>query len=44
MEISNSDGRLKPGMIGDARIYGERRSLAGMVWQEGWHFVIRKLW
>jgi len=44
MEISNSDGRLKPGMIGDARIYGERRSLAGMAWQEGWHFVIRKLW
>jgi putative peptide zinc metalloprotease protein len=44
MEINNSDGRLKPGMIGNARIYGERRSVIGMVWQEGWRFVIRKLW
>ncbi|MGC2417967.1 MAG: efflux RND transporter periplasmic adaptor subunit [Candidatus Acidiferrales bacterium] len=44
MEIDNPDGRLKPGMIGTARIYGERRSLAGLVWQEGWRFFARKMW
>ena len=43
-EIDNPDGRLKPGMIGTARIYGERRSLAGLVWQEGWRFFARKIW
>ncbi|MGH9495637.1 MAG: efflux RND transporter periplasmic adaptor subunit [Candidatus Sulfotelmatobacter sp.] len=44
MEMSNPDGRLKPGMIGGARIYGERRSLVGLFWQQGWRFFARKLW
>jgi putative peptide zinc metalloprotease protein len=43
-EIANSDGRLKPGMIGLARIYGVRRSVAGLLWQEGRRFLVRKLW
>ena len=29
----NPDGRLKPGMVGVARVYGRRRSLAG--WSTG---------
>jgi putative peptide zinc metalloprotease protein len=44
MELDNSYGRLKPGMIGDARVYGRRRSLVGLVWQQGWRFFARKLW
>jgi putative peptide zinc metalloprotease protein len=43
-ELVNSDGRLKPAMIGLARIYGVRRSVAGLVWQEGRRFLVRKLW
>jgi hypothetical protein len=43
-QMENSDGRLKPGMIGVARIYGARRSLAGLVWREGRRFFVRKLW
>jgi multidrug resistance efflux pump len=44
VEVANADGRLKPGMVGAGRIYGERRSLAGMAWQETWRFLARKLW
>jgi putative peptide zinc metalloprotease protein len=43
-QMENSDGRLKPGMVGAARIYGPRRSLAGLVWQEAQRFFVRKLW
>jgi putative peptide zinc metalloprotease protein len=43
-QMENSDGRLKPGMIGVARIYGKRRTLAGLVWQEARRFFVRKLW
>jgi len=42
--VANSEGRFKPGMIGTARIYSARRSLAGLVWREGWRFFARKLW
>jgi putative peptide zinc metalloprotease protein len=42
--VDNSDGELKPGQIGIARIYGERRSAAGLVWQEVRRFFLRKLW
>jgi putative peptide zinc metalloprotease protein len=44
MELDNSVGRLKPGMMGDARAYGSRRSLVGLAWQQGWRFFARKLW
>jgi len=42
--IPNSDGSLKPGMRGTARIYGGRRSLSAMGWQTITHFFGRKLW
>jgi HlyD family secretion protein len=42
--VDNPDGRLKPGMIGVARIYGQRRSLAGLVWGLIDRFFARKLW
>jgi len=44
VEVDNSEGRLKTGMVGTARIYGERRTLGGLAWQEAWRFVIRKIW
>jgi putative peptide zinc metalloprotease protein len=42
--IANPDGRLKPGMIGVARIYGQRQSLAGMIWAVIERFFARKVW
>ena len=42
--VANPDGTLKPGMNGTARIYGQRRSLAGLAWQEVKNFVGRKVW
>ena len=42
--VSNSDGRLKPGMVGTGRVYGQRRSLAGLAYQEMAAFVARKVW
>jgi putative peptide zinc metalloprotease protein len=44
MDVANLDGTLKPGMIGVARIYGERRSGAGLLWQEVKRGVVRKFW
>jgi putative peptide zinc metalloprotease protein len=42
--IPNSDGILKPGMVGTARIYGERRSLAGLAGRAVGRFFARKAW
>jgi multidrug efflux pump subunit AcrA (membrane-fusion protein) len=42
--IPNSDGSLKPGMRGTARIYGRRGSLLALGWQTIAHFFGRKLW
>jgi putative peptide zinc metalloprotease protein len=42
--VANPDGKLKPGMSGTARIYGERRSLAVLIWREAMNFVGRKVW
>jgi multidrug efflux pump subunit AcrA (membrane-fusion protein) len=42
--VANPDGRLKPGMSGTARVYGQRRSLAGFILQEAMNFVGRKVW
>jgi putative peptide zinc metalloprotease protein len=44
MRISNPDLVLKPGMVGFARIYGQRKSVAGLLWREVWQFVQRKIW
>jgi putative peptide zinc metalloprotease protein len=42
--IANSDGTLKPGMIGIARVYGGRRSIAGLGWASISRFISRKVW
>jgi putative peptide zinc metalloprotease protein len=41
---NNDDLKLKPGMIGTARVYGRRRSLAGLGWEGFSDFWGRKLW
>ena len=40
----NPDGRLRPGMIGTARVYGQLKSLAGFAAREAVHIFARKLW
>jgi putative peptide zinc metalloprotease protein len=42
--VTNSDGKLKPGMVGTARLYGQRRSLAGLAYREIADFVGRRVW
>lgn len=42
--VPNEAGTLKPGMIGRARIYSRRRSLAGFGWQEFLNFLGRRIW
>jgi putative peptide zinc metalloprotease protein len=42
--LANSDMRLKPGMVGSARIYGARRSLVVLAWRQAKQFFSRKVW
>jgi len=42
--LDNPENSLKPGMTGTARVYGRRRSLAGLGWQKIEDFVGRKVW
>jgi multidrug resistance efflux pump len=42
--VENLDGRLKPGMAGLARIYGQKVSIAGYLWTELNSFWGRKVW
>jgi len=42
--VPNLESFLKPGMVGTARIYGARRSLAGLAWEGVAEFLGRKLW
>lgn len=42
--LENPDASLRPGMIGTAKIYGERRSIAGMMLEAVWDFIGRKVW
>jgi putative peptide zinc metalloprotease protein len=44
LNIPNPDGKLQPGMIGYARIYGERRSAAHLLLENATRFFARKLW
>jgi multidrug efflux pump subunit AcrA (membrane-fusion protein) len=44
MIVANPDGRLAPGMIGSARVYGRRRSLAAFALQAVADFASRKVW
>ena len=42
--VANPENFLKPGMAGEARIYGQRRSLVGHFWREIVLFFGRKAW
>ena len=42
--LPNQDGALRSGMTGEAKIFGIRRSVAGMTWQMVADFVGRKIW
>jgi hypothetical protein len=44
MLIPNSEGALKPGMIGTARVFGARRSILGLIWAGARRGLVRKLW
>jgi putative peptide zinc metalloprotease protein len=42
--VDNENGSLKPGMVGTARVYGRRRSVAGFCYRAVADFAGRKLW
>lgn len=42
--IAQNDGSMHPGMAGTARVYGARRSLAGLAGRTLWEFAGRKVW
>jgi hypothetical protein len=42
--VQDADFTLKPGMIGVARVYGERRSLLGLGREIVSNFWGRKIW
>ena len=44
VNLPNPTGALKPGMVGTARVYGRRRSLAGFGWREIKDFLGRRAW
>ncbi len=44
LPVANPQGGLKPGMTGIARVYGRRRSIAGLCWEEIANFAGRKVW
>jgi multidrug resistance efflux pump len=42
--VGNPNGRLKPGMVGTARVYAGRRSVAGFAYREISDVLGRKVW
>jgi putative peptide zinc metalloprotease protein len=44
LTIPNNRNVMKPGMVGTARIYGERRSIAGFAWEGIRQLLGRKVW
>lgn len=44
LRVANDAGQLKPGMRGVARIYGKRKSLGGLMWENLRVVVARKIW
>jgi hypothetical protein len=42
--VANPGGHLRPGMIGTARFYGKKTSLARLAWKSVADFVGRKIW
>lgn len=43
-KVPNSDGGLRTGIKGEAKIFGARRSLAGMAVRPVRDFILRKIW
>jgi putative peptide zinc metalloprotease protein len=44
LTVANADSKLAPGMVGTARLYGQRRSLAELTMQGARDFFGRKIW
>lgn len=44
VQLANPEGFLKVGMLADAKIYSERRSIAVLIWTEIRQFLERKVW
>jgi len=42
--LQNPDDALMPGSTGTARIYGQKRSIAALAWENVSHFFARKIW
>jgi putative peptide zinc metalloprotease protein len=42
--LSNAEGRLRPGMSGEAKVQVKRQSIAGFVWETVREFFQRKVW
>jgi multidrug resistance efflux pump len=42
--VQNSEGTLRPGMTGVARVYGKHRSALGLAWETLSDFFGRKIW
>lgn len=44
LQVPSQSGLLKPGMTGEARIYGQRRTLAGLAFENLRVVLSRKIW
>ena len=44
VSVADPDATIRPGQRGEAKIFGERRSLLGMVARPARDFVLRKFW
>ncbi len=42
--VDNPGGELRSGLAGTAKIFGHRRSIAGMLWEPVGNFLGRKIW
>ena len=42
--VDNPEGELRPGLAGTAKLFGHRRSIAGIVWEPIGDFLGRKIW
>lgn len=44
IQVPNDDGKLRTGMTGSARIFGERRSAATIIFRPAVNAVVRRFW
>lgn len=42
--VDNPEGKLRSGLSGTAKIFGRRRSIAGLAWEQVANFLGRKIW